>query len=141
MQEGRTLSMNYIKQIISLSLLMFLVGCEQPQSKFFFQCTHNEEDGDNYLSDKTLFIDTKNTYLKLAEGEMIWMGWEQSDSMIKAHDFYNVPSDIVHTKTTYEFNNISGDLFVTTFMYDKEKDSYSFSYKFKYECIKTEPLI
>ena len=133
--------MNYMKQITSISLLIFLVGCEQPQSKFFFQCTHNE-DGANFQIDSTLFIDIKNSYLKLAEGEMIWMGWEQSDSIIKAHDFYGVPSDEVHTKTTYEFNNISGDLFVKTYKYDgAEKDTYSYSYQFKYECIKTEPLI
>ena len=129
-----------MKQIISFSLLIVLVGCQQAQSKFFFECTYVS--ADNFRMDKTLFIDTKISYLKLAEGEMIWMGWEQSDSMIKAHDFYGVPSDVVHTKTTYEFNNISGDLFVRTYKYDGvEKDSYSYSYMFEYECKEAEPII
>tara|TARA_B100000965_G_C19400641_1_gene673102 strand:- start:66 stop:455 length:390 start_codon:yes stop_codon:yes gene_type:complete len=129
-----------MKKIISLSFLIVLVGCEQPQSKFYFECTYFDVVG--FLAEKTLFIDTKNKYLKLAEGEMIWMGWEQSDSMIKAHDFYGVPSDVVHTKMTYEFNNISGDLITSTYKYDgAEKDSYSFSYSFKYECNKKEPMI
>lgn len=129
-----------MKKIISLSLLIVLVGCEQAQSKFFFNCKIIYPES-HPLVDNILVIDTKDRYLKLNEGEMIWYGFEKSDSVIKADDYYGVPSDVVHTKTTYEFDNITGSLTTKHYGYDADKDTYLSAYRHKYQCKKAEPII